>query len=463
MTTQSPAVTAPSYEQAASFIKQWQDYMPAFEMDESLQVPKDAWESAWEQFTEKLADTNPFFHPLYAGQMLKPPHPAAVQGYLAAMLMNPNNHALEGGPATSAMEKEVLAQYATRFGYKEEFLGHLTTSGTLANLEALWIAREASPGKAIALSSQAHYSHKRTLSLLNVPAFEIQARANGKMDIVSLEDALKTNDIGTVVVTLGTTGLGVLDPLDEVVALKEKYGFRIHVDMAYGGYYHLLKETEPHLSVYGSISKTDSVVIDPHKQGLQPYGCGCVLFNDASIFSFYQHNSPYTYLASTDDDLHLGEISLECSRSGAAAAALWLTMKCFPLEENTGMGAVIQKQRKAALELSKMLEGSPDYQVYVKPDLDIVTYFPKARTTNGINRRTRVIFHTALANVDFPLYLSLLKVSAKDFAALYPEVEVDSDTVLLLRSCTMKPEHLEWAPQIFQILHHHAQIVRDES
>ena len=73
--------------------------------------------------------------------MLKPPHPAAVVGYLAAMLVNPNNHALDGGPATARMEREVTAQLAAMFGFGAH-LGHLTTSGTIANLEALFVARD---------------------------------------------------------------------------------------------------------------------------------------------------------------------------------------------------------------------------------------------------------------------------------------------------------------------------------
>ena len=72
---------------------------------------------AFAEFTERLADNYPFFHPRYAGQMLKPPHPAAVAGYLAAMLINPNNHALDGGPATARMEREVTAQLAAMFGF----------------------------------------------------------------------------------------------------------------------------------------------------------------------------------------------------------------------------------------------------------------------------------------------------------------------------------------------------------
>ena len=85
--------------------------------------------------------------------MLKPPHPAAVAGYVAAMLINPNNHALDGGLATSRMEKEAVAQLAAMFGLGQH-LGHLTSSGTIANLEALYIARELHPGLGVAYSSR---------------------------------------------------------------------------------------------------------------------------------------------------------------------------------------------------------------------------------------------------------------------------------------------------------------------
>jgi len=86
---------------------------------------------------ERLQDNFPYFHPLYAGQMLKPPHPVARLAYTLAMWINPNNHALDGGRATSAMEKEAVAEIAAMFGWKD-FLGHLCGGGTMANLEALW-------------------------------------------------------------------------------------------------------------------------------------------------------------------------------------------------------------------------------------------------------------------------------------------------------------------------------------
>src|SRR5258705_13508197 len=89
---------------------------------------------------ERLQDNYPYFHPLYAGQMLKPPHPVARLAYALAMWINPNNHALDGGRATSAMEKEAVAEMAGMFGGKN-FLGHLCEVGATANFVALWVAR----------------------------------------------------------------------------------------------------------------------------------------------------------------------------------------------------------------------------------------------------------------------------------------------------------------------------------
>ena len=239
----------------------WQRWMPAYDEDASLSVTPEQWDTALKDFQERLKDNYPFFHPLYAGQMLKPPHPAAVAGYLAAMLINPNNHALDGGPATARMEKECIETFAKQFGFQNH-LGHLTSGGTVANLEALWVSREIHPGKKIAFCENAHYTHGRMSKVLGVETCKIPATPSGVMNVDALEDLLKTNSIGTVVVTLGTTALGAIDPLGEILKLRQQYGFRIHVDMAYGGYYHVLKHL-PEFKAFGFVKEADSIVIDP--------------------------------------------------------------------------------------------------------------------------------------------------------------------------------------------------------
>lgn len=442
--------------QAVAVIENWQSFMPGYVPDDTLAVAPEQFQAVFQQFTKRLEDNYPFFHPLYAGQMLKPPHPVAVIGYLTAMLINPNNHALDGGPATALMEKEVVGEFARQFGFKNH-LGHLTSSGTIANLEALWIARQIHPDKAIAFSSEAHYTHRRMAEVLGLKTIELPSTPMGTLDIVALRETLQAgpSQIGTVIATLGTTALGALDSLDELMSLKQEFDFRVHVDMAYGGYYSLLKDSEPALFVYRALAHVDSVVIDPHKQGLQPYGCGCVIFSNPEIGKYYQHDSPYTYF--TSSELHLGEISLECSRAGAAAAALWLTMQLFPLD--TKMRAILQKNRQAAQLLAQKIQESPHYQLYIHPMLDIVTYFPKAQTTSDISSRTRQSFHAMMNNVDYPLYAATLIVSSEKFHQLHPEIVVDSDSVTIFRSCLMKPEQLGWVGQMMQILDHHAELM----
>ncbi len=151
------------------------------------------------------------------------------------------------------------------------------------------------------------------------------------MDCAALEQRAAKGDIGCVVATLGTTGTGSIDPLPEILRLRDRFGFRVHADAAYGGYFTLADNlTTAARAAFDSVTQADSIVIDPHKHGLQPYGCGCVLFRDPAVGALYKHDSPYTYFSSKD--LHLGEISLECSRPGAAAVALWATQRLLPLE-----------------------------------------------------------------------------------------------------------------------------------
>src|SRR5271155_3120834 len=99
--------------------------------------------------------------------MLKPPHPIARAAYALAMAINPNNHARDGGRASSQMEIEAVAEIARMFGFGEH-LGHLTSGGTFANLEALWVAGQYAPDKAIAASDQAHYTHSRITGVLGL-------------------------------------------------------------------------------------------------------------------------------------------------------------------------------------------------------------------------------------------------------------------------------------------------------
>ncbi len=409
----------------------------------------------------RLADNYPYFHPLYAGQMLMPPHPVARAAYALAMKINPNNHALDGGRASSAMEVEAVKEIAGMFGWTE-FLGHLTSSGTFANLEALWMAGQLAPGRRIVGSVQAHYTHQRISSVLKLDYASLPADCRGRMILESLEDELRKGDVSTVVATLGTTAMGAVDPLDEILKLKQRFGFRVHVDAAYGGYFGLIPDAldEPARRAFEAIEQADSIVIDPHKHGLQPYGCGCVLFRDPAVGRFYKHDSPATYFTSKElhphpseqESLaggtgHLGQISLECSRAGAAAVALWATQRLLPLVPGGEFASGLKKGRRAAKELDLRLRADARFEALAGggPELDIVVWTLGAATPQEASERAQKVFDACARR---GLHLALAQLPGRWFRA----PKSDENTVTCLRSVLMKPEHEEWLDEIWERL-----------
>ncbi len=425
--------------EAAARLEEGFSHLPAFD---PLPVDQSAMRKVILEVAERMHDNYPYFHPQYAGQMLKPPHPMARLAYALAMWINPNNHALDGGRASSQMEKEAVAELARMFGW-ETYLGHLTGGGTMANLEALWIAGQLQPDGVTVASEQAHYTHRRISSVLKLPFESVRCDRFGRMDPAALEDRLRAGGVTTVVATLGTTATGSVDPLPEILALRERYGFRLHADCAYGGYYGLASNLAPAArSAFDRLSLVDSIVIDPHKHGLQPYGCGCVLFRDPGVGKFYKHDSPYTYFSSKE--LHLGEISLECSRPGAAAVALWATQRLLPLVPGGEFAGMLSDCRTAALALYDRLTMDKRFVPAFTPELDIVVWAVKARTISRASEAARRIFADAAKR---DLHLALAELPARYFSR-----EIESSgrdvAVVCLRSVVMKPGQAAWTTHI---------------
>jgi glutamate/tyrosine decarboxylase-like PLP-dependent enzyme len=299
----------------------------------------------------------------------------------------------------------------------------------MANLEALWIAGQLRPDGVVLASDQAHYTHSRISGVLKLPFESVPTDRFARMDLNALEDRLKRGGVGTVVATLGTTATGSVDPLPGILSLRERHGFRLHADCAYGGYYTLASNLAPPArAAFDWLSEADSTVIDPHKHGLQPYGCGCVLFRDPGVGKFYKHDSPYTYFSSKD--LHLGEISLECSRPGAAAVALWATQRMLPLVRSGEFSAMLDTCRETALKLFDELSTDGRFVPAFPPELDIVVWAVSADTIPESSQAARDHFVAAAKN---NVHLALAKLPSHFF---WPE-QGDSN-VTCLRSVLMK-------------------------
>ncbi len=428
-------------QKALDHLQDWKNDFGTQKTHPSLEISEGQCESILLELSEKLQGNYPFHHTNYAGQMLKPPHPLAWSAYALAMTMNPNNHALDGGPPTSEMERECIRALAKLFGYRDHYLGHLSSSGTIANLEALWVSRSIHPGKGIAFSSDAHYTHGRMAEVLGMPSVTLSLDQGWEQGL----EQLPAEDIGTLVVTMGTTGMGKVEPLSLILDWAQARGIRVHIDAAYGGFFktvgHLLGDSAKD---WARMHEADSIVVDPHKHGLQPYGCGCVLFKDPQVGHFYKHDSPYTYFSS--EELHLGEISLECSRAGASAAAFWATLKAFPLQADQGFGPIMMACHRAAQNAYEYLTNSAVLQPVATPELDIICYAPISKgqptSTKEITQGSKAIFKAGMEhdNPSDRYYLSLFTMHSATLAQHISGIVIDSDDVVVLRSVLMRPE-----------------------
>ena len=205
-------------------------------------------------------------------------------------------------------------------------------------------------------------------------------------------------------------------------------------------------------AAYDAIPHADSIVIDPHKHGLQPYGCGCVLFRDPAVGRFYKHDSPYTYFSSKH--LHLGEISLECSRAGASAVALWATQRLLPMLPGAEFARGLEAGRTAALNLHRRLSADPRFSVPAfPPQLDIIFWAIRADTPERSSALASIVFDEAAKS---GLHLALANIPTRFFPRdAWPLCHTNHNrsnptgSVTCLRSVLMKPEHLLWEDEIW--------------
>ena len=217
----------------------------------------------------------------------------------------------------------------------------------------------------------AHYSWRKAAKVLGLGTEQIvpipeDSRMRLSVDDLrnELEQAFKSQTpVLGVVTVLGTTEFGTIDPIHEIVALRERLcknglEFGIHVDAAWGGYLtsifrkpdgqfaaHAEVQREfkyfPSQAVYDSFAAlpaADSVTVDPHKLGYLPYGIGGIVWRDRRITDFMEEQADYLFEqadwpADADSIKHqFGQYILEGSKPGAAAAAAWVSHRVLPLD-----------------------------------------------------------------------------------------------------------------------------------
>jgi glutamate/tyrosine decarboxylase-like PLP-dependent enzyme len=215
----------------------------------------------------------------------------------------------------------------------------------------------------------AHYSWSKGLKLLGLGRDQLQLlpERGMRLDADALEQTLADcardrQPVLLAVAVLGTTEYGTVDPVDAVVDARDRWrarglGFGVHVDGAWGGYlatlfrnpdgslrpieevrrdYRHFPLPEVH-AAFAALARTDSITVDPHKLGYLPYGAGAFVCRDHRPMTLLAEAADYVFHTTSAEDYlaryrHLGQFIPEGSKSGAAAAAVYVTHKVMPLD-----------------------------------------------------------------------------------------------------------------------------------
>jgi L-2,4-diaminobutyrate decarboxylase len=275
-------------------------------------------------------------------------------------------------PFARAAERQVITWLAPHFGMEG---GHMTPGSTIANLTALWAAREITGARRIVASEAAHLSIAKAAKMLGLKFEAVAADEAQRMNATGLPDDLSD---AILVLTAGTTSAGAIDPL----SLCGRAAWT-HVDAAWAG---PLVFSRPHAARLAGMERADSVAVSAHKWLFQPKESALVLFREEKrahdAISFGGN-----YLAAPNIGL-LGS-------HGAVAIPLLATFLAWG---RTGLAERIDRCMAAAATLADVLASTPGWLVFAEPETGVVLFRPTigtcedafARLPSGVASTTRI-------------------------------------------------------------------------
>ena len=322
--------------------------------------------------------------------------------------LNQNLVKVETSKAFTPLERQVLAMlhrlvysgednfYARWIHDSRYALGALCSGGTIANVTALWVARnrlcgpsdsfrgiaqEGLPralkylsceGLAVLVSRRGHYSLGKAIDLLGLGRDNlilVDTDAKNRIDMACLRaecQRLQRENIRPLALVgiAGTTETGNVDPLEEMANLAAELDCHFHVDAAWGG---PTLFSERHRHLLDGIERADSVTIDAHKQLYVPMGAGMAVFRDPTALSAIEHHANYILRHGSKD---LGSHTLEGSRPGKAL----LVHAGLSIIGRKGYELLIDMGIEKARVFSEMIRQHPDFELTSLPELNILTY-----------------------------------------------------------------------------------------
>ena len=322
--------------------------------------------------------------------------------------LNQNLVKIETSKAFTPMERQVLGMlhsliygndrdyYQTWMHDRDCALGAFCSGGTLANITALWVARNNlfpatdgfrgiaregfyralrhydCEGVAVLISERGHYSFGKAADLLGIGRDAIRAiRTDGhnRIDLRALQQTIRQLSrekirILSLVGIAGTTETGNVDPLDRLADIAREQECHFHVDASWGG---PTLFSNAHRYLLKGIERADSVTIDAHKQLYVPMGAGMVLFRNPASLSSIEHHAEYILRKGSKD---LGSHTLEGSRPGSAM----LVHSALNIIGRKGYQLLIDKGIDIARTFAEIITADPDFELITHPELNLLTY-----------------------------------------------------------------------------------------
>lgn len=328
-------------------------------------------------------------HPRCMAHQVAPPLPGAALAELVSALLNNGMAVAEMGPASVPIELAVIDWMRQKLGMPATAGGILTSGGSLGNLTALLAMRQAKAGfdawsagahagppLAVIVSSDAHYSIARTLRIMgwgDEGAISANIGETHRLSAAAVEDAIRRaggRRVIGIVAAAGSTAVGAFDPLHELADVAEKHGLWLHVDAAHGGGVALSPAERGKLA---GIERADSVVWDAHKLLMMPAMITGVLYKDGDrAYEAFAQQASYLFAGGDPREkwYELGTRTLECTKR-AMAIEVWTALR---VHGEPFFAAVIDRQRFLARSLAQKVAASPDFELAIEPESNIVCY-----------------------------------------------------------------------------------------
>ncbi len=321
-------------------------------------------------------------HPRFFAYIPGSPVFPAVLGDLLAAGANTYAGTWLASPAATTIELVVIDWFRELLGLTPGTEGVLVSGGSVANLTALAVAREAKLGAearqngVLYTSDQRHSAIDRAVRILGFGSDRLRVIPSDdafriRTDLLAAaidEDRSRDLTPFCLIAHGGTTNTGAVDPIQDLALLADRFGLWLHVDAAYGGFAAM---TERGASLFAGLDRADSIALDPHKWLFQPFEAGCVLVREPGLLAgSFGHRAAYMReVPPAEEEVTFADRGIQLSRS-FRALKIWMTLKHFGVGP---IAAAIERACDLAHEAAGMLERG-GFEVLARPELSVVAF-----------------------------------------------------------------------------------------